>query len=179
MELPNSYFEDFPIEFKQINPEDFPNFEVDEKIVISPNEEGYIKENLKPHIDLEEKNTLVINAGVGQGKTTAIIDIVKDYYVDTDYLIFIASPFVSLVEQYYNDILEIGISESDVFRYETLGNEDPGDFWNKRIHIVTANCLLGNPGEDAFVNSSVKRYYLDRLKNHCERRVLGNPKFYA
>ncbi len=169
MNLPNSYFEDFPIEFKQINPEDFPDFNTTEKIIISPNEDGYIKDSLKKHIELSDKNTVVINAGVGQGKTTAIIDIVKQYYDTTDYIIFIASPFVSLVEQYYKDVLEQDISEANVFRYETLGNEELTNFWRKRIHIVTANCLLGNPGEDAFINSSIKRYYLNRLVRYCER----------
>lgn len=169
MNLPNSYFEDFPIEFKQINPEDFPDFNTTEKIIISPNEDGYIKDSLKKHIELSDKNTVVINAGVGQGKTTAIIDIVKQYYDTTDYIIFIASPFVSLVEQYYKDVLEQDIPEESIFRYEVLGNEELPEFWTKRIHIVTANCLLGNPGEDAFINSEVKRYYLDKLKDHCER----------
>lgn len=165
-----SIFKYFPIEFKQINPEDFTNFEVGEKIRIQPNENGYIKDSLKTAINLNEKNTVVINAGVGQGKTVAILDIVKDYYHDPNTVVFIASPFVSLVEQYYKDVLELGISENDVFRYEVLGNEELPDFWLKRIHIVTANCLLGNPGDDAFINSNVKRYYLDRLKDHCERK---------
>ena len=169
MELPNKYFEDFPIEFKEINPEDFPNFSVREKIIISPDEEGYICENLKHHIDLDEKNTVVINAGVGQGKTTAIIEIVKEYYENTDYIIFIASPFVSLVEQYYKDVIKKDIPEKDIFRYELLGNDELTDFWHRRIHIVTANCILGNPGEDAFINSKVKRYYLNRLSKYCEK----------
>lgn len=170
MNLPNSYFEDFPIEFKQINPEDFPAFHTTEKIIISPDGQGYIKDSLASHIELHDKNTVVVNAGVGQGKTTAIIDIVKQYYDNTDYVIFIASPFVSLVEQYYKDILEKDIPEANVFRYETLGNEELTNFWRKRVHIVTVNCLLGNPGEDAFINSSVKRYYLNRLVKYCEKK---------
>ena len=47
MELPSKYFENFPIEFKKINPEDFRdeeqlNFNVGEKIMIEPNADGYI-----------------------------------------------------------------------------------------------------------------------------------------
>lgn len=165
-----NYFDDFPIEFKQINPEDFPQFEVSEKSIISPNSQGYIKDALNEKLRLGDKNTVVINAGVGQGKTHAIIDIVKQYYEREEFVIFIASPFVSLVEQYYKDVLEKGIPENDVLRYEVLGNEESHAFWHKRIHIVTANCLLGNPGEDAFINSSVKRYYLNRLSKYCERK---------
>lgn len=165
-----NYFDDFPIEFKQINPEDFPQFEVSEKNIISPNSQGYIKDALNEKLRLGDKNTVVINAGVGQGKTHAIIDIVKQYYEREEFVIFIASPFVSLVEQYYKDVLEKGIPENDVLRYEVLGNEELPAFWHKRVHIVTANCLLGNPGEDAFINSSVKRYYLNRLSKYCERK---------
>ena len=51
-----------------------------------------------------------------------------------------------------------------------MGNEELPQFWRKRIHIVTANCLLGNPGEDAFINSQVKRYYLNRLSKYCETK---------
>lgn len=163
-------FDSFPIEFKQINPQDFPHFELSEKVIISPNDEGYIKEALNSNLRLGDKNTVVINAGVGQGKTHTIIDIVKQYYDREEFVIFIASPFVSLVEQYYKDVLDKQIPEGDVFRYEVLGNEELPQFWKKRIHIVTANCLLGNPGEDAFINSNVKRYYLNRLSKYCEKK---------
>ena len=88
-----NYFDDFPIEFKQINPEDFPQFEVSEKSIISPNSQGYIKDALNEKLRLGDKNTVVINAGVGQGKTHAIIDIVKQYYEREEFVIFIASPF--------------------------------------------------------------------------------------
>ena len=67
MELPNEHFDDFSIEFKKINPEDFDGFKVD-KAEISPNEAGYIKEELHSKTDIDEKNTMVINVGVGQGK---------------------------------------------------------------------------------------------------------------
>ena len=172
MYLPNNHFQDFPIEFKEINPEDFPSFEVENnrrKIFIEPNEQGYITEELLSNIILENKNTVVVNAAVGQGKSYAVIEIVKKYFDEyQDCLIFIASPFVSLVSQYFNDIIEKGISENNVFRYETLGNENIGDYFNKRIHIVTANCLLGNPGEDAFINSEIKREYLNNLSQFCK-----------
>lgn len=161
-------FADFPIEYKQINPEDFPHFNVCGKEIITPNSEGYIKDALLEKIQLDENNTVVINAGVGQGKTHAIIDIVKHYYDRDEFVIFIASPFVSLVAQYYKDIIRKGINEASIFRYEVLGNEDPGEFWLKKVHIVTANCLLGNPGEDSFINAEVKRYYLNRLSRYCE-----------
>ena len=108
MNLPNSYFEGFPIEFKEINPEDFPGFEIEndsKKVIIEPNDGGYISDAFQAEIDLRSKNTVVVNAAVGQGKSTAIIRTIGKYYHEhPDTLIIVATPFVSLVEQYCNDI---------------------------------------------------------------------------
>lgn len=169
MELPNTNFTDFPIDFKQINPSDFPEFSVNEKTIIQPDSEGYILESLLAKIDLNEKNTVVVNAAVGQGKTTAILEIVKKIYDTTDYLIFIASPFVSLVEQYYNKTVGLRIPEDDIYRYEWIGKNRNRDAWDSRIQIVTANCLLGNPGNDSIVSAVDKRKYINYLSNKCNQ----------
>lgn len=60
-----SPFNDYPIEFKELNPDDFDFFNVAEKIIITPNTDGYINEELQNAIDLNTKNTVVVNAGVG------------------------------------------------------------------------------------------------------------------
>ncbi|WP_091309654.1 DEAD/DEAH box helicase family protein [Flavobacterium terrigena] len=168
MALPNSHFQDFPIEFKEINPEDFPFFQVDEKTIIEPDNRGYIDKQLQSNIKLGDKNTVVINAAVGQGKTYSIIEIAKRYYLDRsqEYLVFIASPFVSLVEQYCNDIVCEQIPKEKIYRYESIGQESIS-YIDKKIHIITVNGLLGNPGEDAFINSQAKRKYLNDLAKHC------------
>src|SRR5690606_28552752 len=41
---------------------------------------------------------------------------------------------------------------------------------NKKVHVVTANTLLGNPGEDSYKNSNIKRIYLNDLIADCEKR---------
>lgn len=190
LEITNSTFNNYPIEFKEINPEDFqyifnPNgtreerncFEIEndgEKIIISPNEEGYINEELQKHIHLEHKNTVVINAAVGQGKSHAIIQTIKRFYDamqngGQQYLIFVASPFVSLVKQYCNDIEEAGIPESQIYNYDNLGRNTDINYIGRAIQVITANTLLGNPGEDGFKNSDIKREYLNHLTAYCER----------
>lgn len=175
MNLPNHYFQDFPIEFKEINPRDFkvtsrlfPNrngFEVLEKTIIEPNEQGYIYENLKPHLHLEQKNTVVINAPVGYGKSYAIIKTIKEIYDEfSNSLIIVASPYVSLVEQYVKDVEETGgIPSNSIYDYSNLGRTSNIPYSNKKIQIVTVNTLLGNPGEDGFKNSDKKRQYLNDL----------------
>lgn len=164
MELPNTYFQDFPIEFKTINPTDFPSFDVSEKIIIRSDSSGYINTELQRVIDLNRKDTTVINAAVGQGKTYSIIQTVKRYYEASEsYLIFIASPFVSLVEQYCKDVHQIGnVPENQIFNYSILGREQV-NYTEKKVHVVTANTLLGNPGDDGYKNSNIKREYLNTL----------------
>jgi len=172
MELPNIHFEDYPIEFKEINPEDFLHFEVEnnrEKHIISPDEYGFIDTAIQPIVQLGHKNTIVINAAVGQGKSYAIIQTVKRFYeADEDYLIVVASPFVSLVTQYCNDIhSDGGVPEEEIYNYGDLGRNPDVSYIGKAVQVVTVNTLLGNPGEDGFKNSNVKRAYINNLISHC------------
>jgi hypothetical protein len=177
MNLPNSYFEDFPIEFKEINPSDFPGFEVEnsrEKIIIEPNRLGYINDAFQDKIDLSHKNTIVVNAAVGQGKSTAIIKTIGKYYHEhPNTVIIVASPFVSLVEQYCNDIHNVAnIPQEQIYNYGNLGRDTSIDYKAMRVQVLTVNTLLGNPGEDAFKNSDIKRNYLNTLINHCSANNL-------
>lgn len=184
MDLPNIHFQDFPIEFKEINPSDFKindensnGFNVSPKVVIEPNEHGFIYESLIEHIQLDIKDTTVINAPVGYGKSYAIIKTVEKIYNEIpNSLIIIAAPFVSLVEQYANDIeADTEIPSEEIYDYSNLGrNNTP--YLNKRVQIVTVNSLIGNPGEDAFKNSEIKREYLNDLVRKCQ--VENNKVFF-
>ncbi|MFD0700426.1 DEAD/DEAH box helicase family protein [Myroides pelagicus] len=163
-------FNDYPIEFKELNPEDFESFNVPDKIIIEPNTDGYINEVLQNAIELSTKNTVVVNAGVGQGKTYSIIQLVKKYYdlEGEEYVIFIASPYMSLVQQYYNKTIDSGIPENKIYRYENIGVDRDINPIDSRVHILTVNALLGNPGEDALINSQAKRDYINAMVKYCE-----------
>lgn len=167
MELPNKHFQGFPIDFKQINPDDFTSvgFSVDEKVIIEPNDDGYIFDALNDNISMSEKNTVVINAPVGYGKSYAIIKLIKAIYgINKRSKIIVATPFVSLVEQYVTDINEVGdIPIKDIYSYSNLGRNKKESYKDKRVHVLTVNTLLGNPGEDGFKNSNAKRLYIDNL----------------
>lgn len=174
-----SEFDGFPIEFKEVNPEDFKEpFEVDEKIIIEPNEHGYINEALQSNILLDHKNTVVVNAAVGQGKSYGIIQTVKRYYDkmqtgEDKYLIFVASPFVSLVKQYCEDIhSDALIPKEDIFDYGELGRNHEAQYVGKPIQVVTANTLLGNYGADSFKSSQVKIDYINNLIKYSEENEL-------
>src|SRR5690606_25781769 len=108
MELPNIHFQDFPIEYKQLDDHDFSQvFEV-EKTSIELDGMNYLNDVLQEHIKIQKKNTVVINTPVGSGKSYAIVQTIKRYYdAQEDFLIFVASPFVSLVDQYCQSIEEL------------------------------------------------------------------------
>lgn len=162
-----SPFDNYPIEFKEINPQDFESFTVEEKTIITPNSQGYINEEIQTNINLEDKNTTVINAGVGQGKTYSIIEIVKQYYDLEEYIIFIAPPYTSLIQQYYDSTITSGIPENQVYRYENIGTNLDIDPRASRIQILTVNALLGNPGDNAILNSEAKRAYINTMIQYC------------
>lgn len=167
MELPNKHFQGFPIEYKQINPEDFSSagFDVEEKVIIEPNGDGYIFDALRRVIGISDKKTVVVNAPVGYGKSYAIIKLIKAIYdIKPKSKIIVATPFVSLVEQYVTDINKVGnVPSSDIYSYSNLGRNKKESYKDKRVHVLTVNTLLGNPGEDGFKNSDAKRLYIDNI----------------
>lgn len=138
--------------------------------MIEPDEQGRIYNSLIGVLNLDESDTTIINASVGQGKTYSILKAVETYFNEhPDSYIFIAVPYVSLVNQYFEQIVELGIPIDDIYRYEWLDPSNPNSSLevqkSKRIHIVTVNCLLGNAGEDAVINSYIKREYLQNFSN--------------
>lgn len=81
-----------------------------------------------------------------------------------------ATPFVSLVEQYVNDIHTDGkIPKNQIYNYNKIGRSRES-YTDKKVHVITANTLLGNPGEDSYKNSDKKRKYLNDLIADCENK---------
>ncbi|QNS40911.1 DEAD/DEAH box helicase family protein [Chryseobacterium manosquense] len=173
----------FPIDYFKIKPEDLNekafggkdgadanarNEAYENRItasIIQPDREGKVYDELSRKIDLDKKDTTVINIGVGQGKTYTILKTVEKYLENPDTYIIIAVPYVSLVNQYFKELITNGIPEDEIYRYEWL---NPKEFpkctleyqLKRRVHIVTVNCLLGNAGDNAAINSKIKREYL-------------------
>jgi len=192
----NDHFNDYPIDYFKVSHENLIEFarggydaesaansqeQANSKIkkdMVEPNSDGKVYDDLHEKVDLEQKNTCVINIGVGQGKTYTILKIVKQYFEgDEDTYIIIAVPYVSLVSQYVEELKENGIPEDDIYRYEWL-NPDKQELsrlpehLKRRVHVVTANCLLGNAGENSVINSQIKRNYLQKFPE-----ALTNKRF--
>ncbi len=171
---------DFPIQFKQLNHSDFQNYIFEEdKTIVEPNENGYISDVLRRIIDLDKKDTTVINAGVGQGKTTAIVNIILDYYArniseQENYKIIIITPFKHLNFQYIEKIVELGGQNDIYFDYQDINTKvwDEGEAIlnsKKPIQLISIKSILGDPGEEGFEQNENKRKYYDYIINQCEQ----------
>ncbi len=167
------------IEFKEINHSDFEefHFEDEAKTIIKPNGQGYISDNLNEVIDLSKYDTTIINASVGQGKTTAVIKFI-DWYLkqDDNYKIVIITPFKSLNDAYSSKIKK-EIGEDLCFDYRELeGIKEfqniESDFFesmfSKPIQLISVNSILGNPGTVSHKQSSVKKAYYEYLINQAK-----------
>lgn len=185
----NDLIETF-IEYKELRQKDFKGIKTKENNLII-DEDTYLSDVAFDYIDLDEHNTVVVNSSVGQGKSTLVIDIAKKYYKLTGeygeplYTIIFAVPYKSLIEQYIRtlkkELKEEGFENIEIPDYTALIDEeaykDILDNFDKlkaidedldvissgRIHVVTVNCLLANPGENAFEQNFVKRGYLEKI----------------
>lgn len=166
--------ENTPIQYKEIRPTDFEGYNISDEdlIIINEDEKGYISDFLGTSIDLNIKDTTVINASVGQGKTTALVDMVKRYHQNSNYMVFLVSPFKSLLDQYYSSLLTKGIPYKDVFDYRALDDEnfddENSDPINRKIQLITFNFLLGNAGDTYMKQSSKKVKYIDEILEKCK-----------
>lgn len=167
-QIPVEVDSQIPFEFKEINPSDFRGYEVEDKIIIEPDENGFIYDSLKDAFDFDGNNTLVINAAVGQGKSFAVNKFAKEYYVGQEkYKVFIVVPFKSLIAQYYKKLIELGIPEHEMLDYQKL--DDYPDKNSPTFHLITINSLLGNFGENAVSQSESKKKYLNELIFYCTK----------
>lgn len=184
MSLPNEIFRDIPVEYKKINIDDFDRgiYNVEDKINLDVSEEGYISSSLSYHLerDINNVNTTVINAGVGQGKSRTIISMVNKF-VNNGYKVVIAVPFNNLIKQYKKDCEQF-ISGDRIFNIHSLQEEPTSIFGYINlehvmygfdcydIHLLTVNSLLGNPGENSPFQSKKRIDYFNELRKNCESK---------
>ena len=178
----NFEIKDIDIVYRKFSSEDFneTEFYVTESEV-EPNEEGYVSDKVFQLVNenLNQENSIVINAAVGQGKTTAVFEIIKDHFYNTTDFIVIAVPFRALVEKYKDEIAsKINVDYiTTIFDLEgdgvnRLTSGDLRVLIKRRIHIVTVNLLLRNSGDFFYQNNTKERY----LNNFIERLTERNRK---
>lgn len=168
-----------PIEFKEINTEDFSSaFEIKgkSKLVITPDKDGFIWQELRGAIELEEKNTVIVNAGVGQGKSTSCINIAVEYLNyennndNTEYIVLFIAPFISIINKYQEKLIERGVHPQEISNYQNLQADNVNELAKASIHIITINTLLGDYGEDAFFQSRLKRDYITGIIKYASKQ---------
>lgn len=183
---------DVPVEFKKITPDDFNNefYKSTIEFINPDSETGFIYDELMPILKkgIDIQNTVVINAGTGQGKSKCIIDIVSEYVTKDEYIVVFALPFNNLIEQYFNQCRKI-IDESQIFNLLSINENDVLNKENElksvfdvndddeflrtpspkeyKIHIVTVNALLANAGEDAIFQANKKHKHFEDLIKTC------------
>ena len=177
-----------PIDYKSLNEADFNTGLETTKEIFDVPEGKYLTEIVIDKINPGECNTVVINSSVGQGKSTLAIEIAKRYYKRIDqktkrykYTVIFAVPYKSLIKQYKEKLIEeINKGErSKIITYipdynnltwkenkdtENTILNNPDGASSRRMHVVTTNFLLGNPG-DSTEQGYLKREYLNLLIN--------------
>lgn len=166
--------QEMPFIYKQLAQEAFGehySYKVDD---IDVTAEGYLGNYLLDIVlpDLLKPNTVVINCGVGQGKSYSVIQIVKEYLLrhPDEIIPVIAVPYLSLIPQYNTDLKE-ALADVKIFNYshlESYSEQNPLNLAEFDAHILTVNGLLQNPGETAIFQNAKKSEYFTKLRKHCE-----------
>lgn len=176
--IENLILNDKPIDYFKVLPEYFKDSNSIEEITISPNEQGYISDQLTEIVtsrDINIPETITINAGVGQGKSTFAISIIN-YYLQNGFKVIIAAPFLALIDKYFSEASsELNIPREQVFLMPDLTPEDGSDklksYFEKQLFIATTHFFFRDGGE--FEQANYKKRFNDEFINYCN---LNNHK---
>jgi hypothetical protein len=166
-----------PIDYFKLEESYFkPDFNVTKHLSkLSPGQYFVLGNIFKP----DDKETVVFNLQVGQGKTTLCYDLIEQYE-KKGYCVIVCSPYIKLVNKDYEEIkLRVEKKSTSglvkgtipkVFRYDDVNVLNHwGDLmkdvvaYTHTVHVMTINCLLGNPGNNAYEQAFSKQDYLKEL----------------
>lgn len=185
-DVPDEWIKEDKIQYKWVSDKVFTKRGYKAEKVILEKTGDYLSEEIKAEIDREQENTIIVNVGTGGGKSRAAEELMREYY-DKKYKIIIANPFKSLVEKSHEYLsVEQKIPRSDVFDYRQLDSDKElfksmssekrktylQGLVEKPIQVMTINSLLGNPGDNAFIQTKGKIMYLDALYEYCEKESI-------
>jgi len=163
-----------PIDFMRLEESDFKGLDA-KKTQVELKSSGYLMDsNIFKIIKLKEPGTVVVNSGVGQGKSRFAIEMAVEYFSFTmqkkdKYTIIFAVPYKSLISQYKRNIIHTirnyYASTLIIPDYNKLNLPTDSLF---PIHIMTIDCLLGNPGENSVEQNKKKQEYLDGIIKYAQ-----------
>jgi hypothetical protein len=164
-----------PIDYYQFFQDDFMELNYFNDIKLVPDSNGFVTEEIISavlEVDAEaikygnKKISYLINSGVGQGKTTSLLQLAK--YYSQDYIVIILSPFEALVEMYMDKLTSSVEDSSTIFNMKVLEIEEIKEGFiqtlikDAKIHVLTVNLFLRNAG-DFFFQKHSKQLYLENL----------------
>lgn len=185
-----------PIEYKKIIKARFKGFKWKKtnSVKLTSSNKLNIKDGLVK-INQKRQDTTVLNIGTGKGKTTLVYNYISQIVnSDANALVILCSPFLSIVEKDYNTLIKpsFKLNQNDVVNFLDVNNfsnnysyknvygnysnptKDVLQFiTNKRVHVLTANCFLGNPGEDAFNQKPFKKLYVSGILDYAKANELN------
>ncbi|PXV66824.1 hypothetical protein CLV62_10484 [Dysgonomonas alginatilytica] len=179
-----------PIDYVKLTESDFFGLEFSKEPIDIPSGK-YLTDVIKPNFYNDKvSNTVVISSSVGQGKSTFAIQVAKNYILPKFprpdapvYTVIFAVPYKSLINQYisliqkeinhikipdYNNLVEIPYKERGINSEKASSPNNINYGKRSRIHVMTINCLLGNPGDDAMEQSSIKSKYLEGIIDYAK-----------
>lgn len=150
---------------------------------ITPDKDGYVTSSLLDKLKQDINNkpnenlSTIINIGVGQGKTTAIYNLIEELDKTNNYIILMVSPYKKLTEKdRYNlevkrSLKVVHYADADKIKDRTLREQEMKNMIVKggNIFITTVNTLFNNPGEDATELSYTKKLFSTELINKATK----------
>lgn len=123
--------------------------------------------------DQDKKETTVLNFPTNSRKSTLFYDLIEQYADRDDAIVIVCSPFIKLVEK---DFVEIKRRVGDqILRYDERDELYVGSDYVSikpqvqrfKVHVMTVNCLLQNPGSSSRETSDKKQEYLSALLRYA------------
>ena len=159
--------------YKKISVNDFDiGFNVKTKGVM-PDENGFVSTQVSNHFlknkdNFNKSETVLLNFGVGQGKSTTLNKLVIQYLAE-GYLAIILVPFKSLIDKYYNEFESVGDNRFNyrIFEEDDFNASDIKLSIMKDLHILSMNAFLRNPGDNYVEQSHLKQEFLNSLHRRC------------
>ncbi|GER58142.1 hypothetical protein ULMA_02500 [Patiriisocius marinus] len=160
--------------YKKIPANDFDiGFNVKSKEIL-PDENGFVSKQVSNHFidnkdNFNKSETVLLNFGVGQGKSTTLNSLVNSY-LSENYLAIILVPFKSLIDKYYNEFDNLGDNRFNyrMFEEEDFSSADIKLSVMKDLHILSVNAFLRNPGDNYVAQSYLKQEFLNSLYKRCK-----------
>lgn len=157
------------IQFKRLTKEGYDSYKLQSKPNVTEHnlryDGAYLSKDFKSRLNYSDTNTVVLNAGVGSGKSSLGYELMLEY-ASKGYVVFVASPFISLTQKDYKHLTAKAEEDLAVVNYADLSKGNVLEYAEADIHVATIHLILGDSGQDGRGQASYKRQYLDEISKY-------------